>query len=130
MSGTATLARSLSGSTDVRALSDLAEKALEEGEEEQALPLLDRAAGPANSALIWQWKGLLERSLDENELALHSFEQAARLAPDDPSIAHGQARLTMEAGLDAVPLYERAIALEPQNGELLIGRAAARAARG
>jgi tetratricopeptide (TPR) repeat protein len=130
MSATAGLARSLLGSMDVDALSELAERALQEGEEEQALPLLEQAAGSAGSALLWQWKGLLERSLDEIEIALESFAEAARLAPDDPSIAHGRARLTMEAGLDARDLYERAIALEPQNGELLIGRAAARVGAG
>ncbi|WP_246444165.1 hypothetical protein [Sphingomonas sediminicola] len=130
MSETASMASALSSSVDVAALADLASKALEEGEEECALPLIERGASQARSALLWQWKGLLERSLDEHDRALQSFEEAAKLAPGDASIAHGHARTAMEAGLDARPLYERALALAPKNGELLVGMAAARAACG
>ena len=130
MSVTASLATRLSGSVDANALAELASKALEEGEEEHALPLIERAAAQSQSARLWQWKALLERSLDERELALASFEEAARLAPADVSIAHGHARTAMEAGLDARPLYERALALAPRDGQLLVGMAAARAAMG
>ena len=130
MSVTSSMASALSGSVDVAALADLASKALEEGEEERALPLIERGASQGRSALLWQWKGLLERSLDEHVQALESFAEAARLAPGDPSIAHGHARTAMEAGLDARPLYELALALAPKNGELLVGIAAARAAQG
>ena len=80
--------------------------------------------------MLWQWKALLERSLDEHEQALASFAEAARLDPADVSIAHGHARTAMEAGLDAGPLYERALSLAPRNGQILIGLAAARAATG
>lgn len=130
MSVTASLATRLSDSVDANALAELAGKALEEGEEERALPLLDRGATQSRSALLWQWKALLERSLDEYELALRSFEEAARLAPADAGIAHGHARTAMEAGLDARPLYERALALAPRDGQVLVGMAAARAAMG
>ena len=130
MSVTASLATELSGSMDENALAELAGKALEEGEEEQALPLVERGAERLNSALLWQWKALLERSLDEHELALASFAEAGRLAPADVSIAHGHARTAMEAGLDARPLYERARSLAPRNGQILVGMAAARAAMG
>lgn len=130
MSVTASLATSLSSSIDENALAELAGKALEEGEEEQALPLVQRGAEQLGSALLWQWKALLERSLDEHELALASFTQAARLSPSEVSIAHGHARTAMEAGLDARPLYERALSLAPRNGPMLVGMAAARAAMG
>ena len=130
MSVTESLATRLSGSVDADALAELAGKALEEGEEERALPLIERGAVQSQSARLWQWKALLERSLDERELALASFEEAARLDPADVSVAHGQARTAMEAGLDARPLYERALALAPRNGQLLVGMAAARAAMG
>lgn len=130
MSVTASLATRLSGSVDSDALAELAGKALEEGEEERALPLVERGAIESRSALLWQWKALLERSLDERELSIASFEEAARLAPADVSIAHGHARTAMEAGLDARPLYERAMALAPRNGQVLVGMAAARAAMG
>ena len=130
MSVTASLATRLSDSVDANALAELASKALEEGEEERALPLLERGAVQSRSALLWQWKALLERSLDERELSLSSFEEAARLAPADASIAHGHARTAMEAGLDARPLYERALALAPGDGQVLVGMTAARAAAG
>ena len=130
MSVTASLAIRLSDSVDANALAELAGKALEEGEEERALPLVERGAVQSRSALLWQWKALLERSLDEHERALGSFEEAARLAPADASIAHGHARAAMEAGLDARPFYERALALAPRDGQVLVGMAAARAAMG
>ena len=130
MSVTASLATRLSDSVDADALAELAGKALEEGEEERALPLVERGADRSRSALLWQWKALLERSLDEHELSLASFEEAARLAPADVSIAHGHARTAMEAGLDARPLYERALSLAPNDGQILVGMAAARAAMG
>ena len=130
MSVTASLASRLSGATDENALAELAGKALEEGEEERALPLMERGAEQLGSALLWQWKALLERSLDEHALALASFAEAARLAPTEVSIVHGHARTAMEAGLDARPLYERARSLAPRDGQILVGLAAARAAMG
>ena len=115
---------------DAAALEQLAKVARDEGEEERALPLLERALEKAPTARLWQWKGLLERSLDEHAQALHSFAEAARLDPADVSIAHGHARVAMEAGVDAQSLYERARTLAPQNGPLILGLAAARAAAG
>lgn len=130
MSVTESLAIQLSDSIDVNALAELASKGLEEGEEERALPVLERGAAQLRNSLLWQWKALLERSLDEHELALRSFEEAAWLDPSDVSVAHGHARTAMEAGLDARPLYERALSLSPRNGQILVGMAAARAAMG
>jgi tetratricopeptide (TPR) repeat protein len=115
---------------DSAALEQLAEVAINEGEEDRALPLLERALDKSATARLWQWKGLLERSIDEHERALRSFAEAVRIDPSDVTIAHGHARVAMEAGLDAQPLYERALALEPQSGPLIVGLAAARAAAG
>ena len=126
MSETAALATRLATSTDADAIAELARKALEEGEEERALRTIGRAVARSPDASLWQWKALLERSLDEHEEALASFEAAARLAPADISIAHGHARTAMEAGLDARPLYEHALELAPHNGQILVGMAAAR----
>ena len=130
MSVTDSLASQLAGSVDVQALAQLATKAIEEGEEERALPLVQRAAEQTHDALLWQWRALLERALDEHEAALLSFETAARLDPTDVSVAHGHARTAMEAGLDACDLYERALSLAPRNGQLIVGMAAARVAEG
>jgi len=126
----AALASVSSRPLDPAALDQLAKEALRLGEEEIALPLFDRAVEQAPTALLWQWKGLLERSIDEHQLALDSFAEAARLDPANVSIAHGRARVAMEAGLDSQDLYRQARALAPQNGQILIGLAAAMAAAG
>ena len=116
--------------TDADALAELAESALTEGEEEQAIPILVRALEKNTTAQLWQWKGLLERSLDEHEQALGSFEHASRLEPASARIAHGHARVALEAGVPVESLYERARALAPGDGSVLIGLAAARLAAG
>lgn len=115
---------------DPDALGKLAKEAMRQGEEDSVLPLFERAVEQAPTALLWQWKGLLERSIDEHQRALDSFAEAARLDPNNASIAHGRARVAMEAGLDARELYRRARVLGPQNGQILIGFAAAMAAAG
>jgi tetratricopeptide (TPR) repeat protein len=117
-------------SLDPEALADLASKALAEGTEEQALPQLEKAAEAAKAdARLWQWTALLHRALDEHEDALRAFEEAARLAPADASIAHGHARVALEAGLDARALFDLALKLKPA-GDVILGRAAARYAMG
>lgn len=121
---------SRSAAADPEALAALAERALETGEEERAIPLLRAAAERHRSALLWQWTGLLERANDEHERALHAFGEAARLAPDDAKIAQSCAQTAMEAGLSAVDLFERAFRLAPQSGAVLIGLIAARVAAG
>jgi tetratricopeptide (TPR) repeat protein len=73
---------------------------------------------------------LLQRSLDEHEEALASFEHAARLKPDGPKIAQARAQTAMEAGLPAVELFETALRLAPQDGSVIVGLAAARNAIG
>ena len=54
--------------------------------------MLQRGVSKNSDPLLWQWKALLERSIDEHEAALASFAEAARLAPADVSVAHGHAR--------------------------------------
>ena len=115
---------------DADILSDLARAALAEGEEGQALPQLEAAVSDCASARLWQWKGLLERALDEHERALASFQTAARLAPADASIAHGLARVALEAGTPSEDLFEQARRLAPSDGSVLLGLAAARLAAG
>jgi tetratricopeptide (TPR) repeat protein len=124
------LARVSSQPFDPDALGKLAKEAMRQGEEDSVLPLFERAVEQAPTALLWQWKGLLERSIDEHQRALDSFAEAARLDPNNGSIAHGRARVAMEAGLDAQELYRTARVLGPQNGQILIGLAAAMAAAG
>lgn len=115
---------------DEAALSDLARRALGADREEEAVPLLRRAAERGRSALLWQWTGLLERALDEHEHALASFERAAALAPTDKSIAHGRARIALEAGVPAEAFFEAALRLARSDPEILLGYTAALLAGG
>jgi tetratricopeptide (TPR) repeat protein len=119
-----------SGGASSKALDELARSALAAGEEEAALEKLLPAAEGSKEALLWQWAGLLQRSLDDHEAAIASFAQAAALAPGDAGIAHGQARVALEAGLDAVDLFLRARELAPTDGAVALGLAAARNAAG
>jgi tetratricopeptide (TPR) repeat protein len=117
-------------SLDADALADLASKAMADGTEQEAAPILEQAARSARTnARLWQWTGLLFRSLDDHARALAALAEAARLAPGDASIAHGHARTALEAGLDARQLFDRALRLAP-SGDVLLGRGAALFAAG
>lgn len=116
-------------SVDPDALADLARLALEEGEEEAALRVIALAAEGSGDARLWQWTGLLNRALDDHALALDAFASATRLDPDNASIAHGHARVALEAGLDARALFDRALVLGV-SGDVILGRGAARFAMG
>lgn len=100
------------------------------GQEPCALTIVRPAAERLSDARLWQWAGLLERALDQHAQSLESFSHAARLAPEDASIAHGLAQVTLEAGYNAVPLYQRARQLLPANADILLGSIAARMAAG
>lgn len=130
MSFAARLAAARAGQANAEDFGELARHALDEGEEEAALPWVAAAATKYGTARLWQWTGLLHRALDTHQGALDAFGEAARLAPADVGIAHGRARVALEAGLDAVALFETAERLGPPNGDILIGLAAARWAAG
>jgi tetratricopeptide (TPR) repeat protein len=118
------------GPLDPDALADLASKALRDGSEEDAAPILDQAARAApRNARLWQWSGLLHRAIDQHDEALKAFANAARLSPGDASIAHGHARVALEAGMDARKLFDQALRLGP-SGDVFLGHAAARFAMG
>jgi tetratricopeptide (TPR) repeat protein len=119
-----------SGARDLDTLDDLARLGLAEGEEEAALRHLLPVAERSGQPLLWQWAGLLQRSLDEHEGAIDSFARAAQLAPNDATIVHGRARVALEAGLNAVDLFLKARALAPNDGSVALGLAAARNAVG
>jgi tetratricopeptide (TPR) repeat protein len=113
------------------AAASLAEMALKNQEEEKAVPMLRAVAERIEAdPRLWQWLGLLHRALDEREQAIPCFEQAAALAPQDCSIAHGHARVVFEAGLPAVKLFENARRLSPDNGDVVLGHFAAQLAAG
>jgi tetratricopeptide (TPR) repeat protein len=116
--------------TDPDVLAEVARTALAEGEEEAALAALAPAIAQRPTARLWQWKGLLERSIDEHADALDSLSAAAALDPADASIAHGLARVALEAGLPAEQLFANARVLAPKDGSVLLGLAGARLAAG
>ena len=112
-------------------IGELARKALAEGHEKAVLPIVRAEAEASSDPRLWQWAALLERALDEHAQAFASFEKAAALAPADPSIAHGRARVALEAGMpEARELFRAAVQLAPTDGEVLIGYAAALFAAG
>lgn len=115
---------------EAEALGELARDAIAQQREEEALPLLAEASRTAPTARIWQWRGLLERALDEHAEALTSFAQAAALSTADASIAHGHARVALEAGVPAVDLFARALKLAPADPQVYLGLNAARIAAG
>jgi tetratricopeptide (TPR) repeat protein len=115
---------------DGELLGALARTALAEQREDEVLPLLSEAAAAKKNARLSQWKGLLERALDEHSDALRSFAEAARLAPSEAGIAHGHARVALEAGVPAAELFEHALRLAPDNGHVYLGLVAARVAAG
>lgn len=119
-----------SGRADGERLGELARAALELQREDEVLSLIGSGARTSRDARLWQWKGLLERALDEHGEALKSFAEAAALAPTDASIAHGRARVALEAGVPATELFVRALRLAPSDPQVYIGLNAARIAEG
>ena len=112
-------------------LAGIARTALEKSREAEVLPLLERAVkSQPEDPILWQWKGILERALDDHPSAVQSFGKAAELAPGDASIANGLARTSLEAGLPAADLFERTLQLDPSNGLAYLGWNAARIAEG
>ncbi|MEO5611853.1 MAG: putative 2OG-Fe(II) oxygenase [Sphingomicrobium sp.] len=100
--------------------------ALGDGSEAAALPVVTAAArAHPGEAALWQVLGLLHRELEDMGPAMAAFETAARLSPTGARIAHGHARVTLEAGLPSLGLFERAVRLAPNDGDVLISRSAA-----
>jgi len=130
MSFRARLERVHRGFGDSDELAELAGDALEQGEEEAAVPIVRAAAEKHRDARLWQWAGLLYRALDEHGQAIECLAMAGGLAPADARIAHAQAHVALEAGVEAEALFERARGLAPDNGAVLIGLTSARMAAG
>jgi tetratricopeptide (TPR) repeat protein len=108
----------------------LAKTALDHGTEDQAAPTVEQAVRKGSDPRLWQWLALLHRSLDQRSRALPAIRRAADLAPNDPKIAHAHARIRLEAGLPARAAFDVAHRLAPSDGDVLLGRCAARAAEG
>lgn len=110
---------------------DVGLAALSNGHEAEALPVVAAAARLYSKIpQLWQVLGLLHRALGDLRPALRALATAARLAPADARIAHAHARAVMEAGLPSLALFDKAWALSPSDGELIISRTAAQLAEG
>lgn len=92
--------------------------------------IAETAGRGRNDARMWQVLGLAERGLQDSAAAHQAFARAAALAPRDALIAHSCARTALEAGFPALALFDRARGLAPQDGAIVLGRAAAQAAEG
>lgn len=90
--------------------------ALGTGDETAALELLEAArAQHPGDARLWHVSGLLHRSLGDLAAALPCCDTAASLWPQDFGIAHLRARVTFEAGLPAIRLFEQVLEIEPRD---------------
>lgn len=99
--------------------------------EEEVLPILEAAAARhSGDARMWQALGLAHRKREDLEPAVAAFAKAAALAPADGLIAHSLARASLEAGLPAVELFERALRLVPSDDGIYLGWLAAEYAEG
>jgi cytochrome c-type biogenesis protein CcmH/NrfG len=87
-----------------------------------------QALRPVESALrrhpsqprLWQLLGLLHRGLGDLEPSIQAFGKAAALLPQDPTIAHGHACVSLEAGLPAAHLFKHAARLQPADRSILL----------
>lgn len=108
-----------------------ASAAIELGRADLAEPALSRAVQAApGEHRFWQFLGLARRALQDSGGANEAFISAAKLAPQDPLIAHSLARTALEAGLPALQEFNRARLLDPADGDVILGRIAALLALG
>src|ERR1044072_2854645 len=116
---------------DPASLAQFARQALERGEEAEAAPLLAEAAALArDNPLLGDWSAALYCARHRYEEALEAFARATALAPGDLRLAYARAMATLEAGRDALPLFEAAARIDSFNGDVMLGTAAAHFAAG
>ena len=97
------------------------------------LPLqdVDRALKVApHDPRLWHIKGLIHREQEHRELAIPAFERALQLAPNEPIIVRGYARIRLEAGLPSVDEFGRAMQIVPNDPDVVQGLVSALMAEG
>lgn len=108
-----------------------ASAAIDHGRADLAEPALARAIQTAPSEYrFWQFLGLARRALQDSAGANQAFISAAKLAPQDPLVAHSVARTALEAGYPALKAFNQARLLAPGDGSVVLGRIAAMLALG
>jgi hypothetical protein len=95
----------------------IAREAVEAGDVERSLGLLDRAIARHGAASSWRAKGMLLEQRRELELAALVYEDGLRAAPRDPDLLFRLGRLRLERGEieEARRLLERARAAAPDD---------------
>lgn len=112
--------------TYVDAMVNFAIVAKKLGRYEDARTMLDRAVKIApNSGKAWHMLGLVQRDLGEIDAACDTFDRVLAIEPGNIRALHARTLTEADRGGSALALYDRAIALAPDNLELVQGRAAA-----
>lgn len=106
-------------------------QAIATGDEAAVLPLLIAAAatGPRDARLL-HVIGLVHRALGDLAPAIAAFDAALAINPASARLVHARARAALEAGLPSVLWFERARAMAPADGDVVLGHAAALLADG
>lgn len=112
------------------ALAELAKRALGRDEAAVAPRLAAWCRANPRDARTRHWLALLYRALDRRDEAIAALAEARGLDAESAAIAHSLAHVSLEAGLPATALFERAAMLAPGDGEIRLGLASARFAEG
>ena len=111
-------------SMSLQAIFSAAEQAFVGGRLEEARGHLLRLEGQRHPA-IHHLRAIVENRLGNRDVAEAHFEQAARLAPNDPQIANNRGNLLRALGRteEALASYDRALALAPGMADAMLNRA-------
>ncbi|QXQ05109.1 hypothetical protein KX816_12550 [Sphingosinicellaceae bacterium] len=106
-------------------------RALDERREEDVLPLLAVLAAqvPLDATLL-HVVGLLHRAVGDHVAALEALDRAVGLTPGSARLVHARAHTAIEAGVESLGWFERARRLAPNDGDIILGHAAAMLAAG
>lgn len=101
------------------------------GEGESAVAMIRKALRdhPRDSRL-WQTLGTIYRALDRSADAVMAFGKAVEYDAGNARAAYGVAQSMLEAGRPAIVAFDRAAAVAPGDGGLILGRVAAHIATG
>lgn len=106
-------------------------QAIAAGNEAEVLPLLiAAAAADPRDARLLHVLGLLHRALGDLAPAIAAFDAALAINPASARLVHARAHAALEAGLPSVAWFERARAMVPADGDVILGHAAALSADG
>lgn len=118
------LAAARSRALDHKQAVELGLRALNEQREDDALPYVARSAGANPQPTLLHVLGLLHRARGDLAPALAAFDRAIAMGNASPKLIHARAHATLEAGLPSLDWYDRAHALAPNDGDIILGQAA------